>query len=113
MARHHVSEGEDGLQLRRATTIVFSMQSRTDNEGGPSACGPGELLTTHNKEICILRNDDNDSTFGSLRCVDTAIIPKFGLNVSNFGNTAHMAWCKNLRAEPVPTLTEVSYVTTC
>jgi hypothetical protein len=66
------------------------MQSRRATQGGPSACGPGELLTTHNKEICILRNDDIDSVFVCLHNVDMAVLPKFRLNLSNFGKSAHM-----------------------
>lgn len=48
MARHRDWEGEEDLKLR----IVFNMQSRIVNEGGPSARDPGEMLTAQNKEIC-------------------------------------------------------------
>jgi hypothetical protein len=83
------------VRRRRPTatkgSCVCLQHADSDNQRGWSfRCGPGELLTTHNKEICILRTYDNESTFGGLRCVDMVLFPKFWLNLSNFGNSAHM-----------------------
>lgn len=80
VAWHRFSEGEGGLQLWRATAIVFNMQSRTGNEGGPSARDPGELLTIQNKEICSFW----------VMIWKFALCGYDSLNFWNFGNRAHM-----------------------
>jgi hypothetical protein len=59
MARPQVADG-DGLQISRVDASILNKQSRTANEGGPTAWGLGVGLTTpHRKKLaCYERSQE-------------------------------------------------------